>query len=496
MSDASPDLKHILTQNRRSSKLYENTVQTLSLVALTRDREALNDKGYHKIYEALYHVAKTEKATYTKPTRGPNKNVAASRLSLCASVLRLAVELGVKKLKIKTVKSLAEHITQTLPTPTEGYCEPLSLDYIKSLRTVLDYHPHVEHLSKDDWNLLVDFCNAGIRPSGGHDRNQNCTLSTGHYYVGDPKDRANNAASTRRPFVERAQGDSNLKANVEELVLCLRQLTAVPNAAILQRAQDILVTLIGFLRSATTVGRAHQAAFITINSVLLRTATNCIPITQQALRELLPLMKRLWPTKSASLKDEILVTCIYGKAYLPSLLITQDAENSRLDLDGLLEALVLDYSKRSERDQLQLEELALFTHGKARSGTSPLRVDGFGLRIGALRSEQTWMTLQFIAELMSVLDLSTSQDDTLYDEPTTDGPNKRHKRVEHYEELLRQITTRPTTGKLYALQVLALRLNQDCLEIEQMRNALDALISCVSSEHNAVASWAMIGIAS
>ncbi|KAI9716271.1 MAG: hypothetical protein M1812_005496 [Candelaria pacifica] len=477
--DGLADLKHILTQNRR---------------------EALNDKGYHKLYEAIYHVAKVEKAAYTKPTRGPVKTTSAARLSLCASVLRLAVELGVKKLKIKTVKSLAEHITQTLPTPTEGYCEPLSLDYIKALKIVLDYQPHVEHLPKDDWSLLVDFCDAGIRSFDDDDGDQSSSLLTGHYVVGEPKDRENGAANTRwssyRPFADHAPGDFQSRAKVEELVLCLRQLTAAPNAIILQRAKDILVTLTGFLRSATTVGRAHPAALIAINSVLLRTATNCISITQQALKELLPLMKRLWPTKSASLKDEILITCIYGKAYLPSLLTTHNAESSRLDLEGLLEALVLDYSRRPERDQLQLDDLALFIRGSARSGASPLRVNAFGLRFGALRSEQTWMTVQFIADLMCMLDLPFSQGETTLDEVNTDGPNKRRKTVDHHDEVLRQIVSSPTTGKLCALQVLSLRLSQDNLNVEQMRNVLDTLIGCVSNENPTVASWAMVGIAS
>ncbi|KAI9703132.1 MAG: Serine/threonine-protein kinase tel1 [Candelina mexicana] len=482
-SDGLADLKHILIQNRRSSKL-----------------EALNDKSYHKIYEAIYHVAKFEKASYIRPTKGPVKNASSSRLSLCASVLRLAVELGLKKLKIKTVKSLAEHITQTLPTPTEGYCEPLSLDYIKTLRTVLEYQPHVEHLLRDDWNLLVDFCNAGLRSFGNDGESQSSDLSTGHYVFGEPNDRGTDVVGTRwsatRPFPDHALGDFHSKTNAEELVLCLRQLTAAPNADILQRAQDILVALTGYLQSAITVGRAHPAAFITINSVLLRTTTDCISLTQQALRELLPLIRRLWPNKTASLKDELLITCIYGKAYLPTLLTSQNAEISRRDLEGLLEALILDYSKRSERDHLQLDDLALYTRGKARSETSPLRVDSLGLRVGALRSEQAWMTVLLIADFMAVIDFSISQGDTTSDTAMTNGSNKRRKTGDHYDEVLRQIRTPAITGKLWALQVLAFRLTQDSLNVEQMKNALDALMSCVPNENHAVASWAMVGIAS
>ena len=112
-----------------------------------------------RCFEALFHYATTERTAYLK-SKSVQRNTAHSRLAVCAASMRTAVELGVRKLRLKTVKALLDHVRLTLPTP-DGFCEPLSVDYVKSMRTILDYQPHVEHL-RDTWGVTLAFCLASI----------------------------------------------------------------------------------------------------------------------------------------------------------------------------------------------------------------------------------------------------------------------------------------------------------------------------------------------
>lgn len=74
----------------------------------------------------------------------------------------MAVDLFLGNLRIKTVRAIVDHITETIPVPGEGLWEPLSLDYIKCLSSLLRHRPHTEHLDGEDWENLISFCLASI----------------------------------------------------------------------------------------------------------------------------------------------------------------------------------------------------------------------------------------------------------------------------------------------------------------------------------------------
>jgi ataxia telangiectasia mutated family protein len=88
---------------------------------------------------------------------------ASTRLAACGKALRITVTAGVKRIRAKTVKAVVDHILQALPT-AEGPCYPgLALDYVKSLRVILEYQPHVEHF-RDLWQDVLDLCLSGVAP--------------------------------------------------------------------------------------------------------------------------------------------------------------------------------------------------------------------------------------------------------------------------------------------------------------------------------------------
>ncbi|KAI9837295.1 MAG: hypothetical protein M1819_000369 [Sarea resinae] len=475
------DLKHILSQNRRSARL-----------------EALNDKGYHKIYEALFRVATNEKSVYVRSSKVSVKSQSASRLSSCASVLRLAVEVGVRKLKPKTVKALGDHITQTLPTANEGYCEPLSLDYAKALRSVLDYQPHVEHYSKAQWTSLVDFCTEGIDlledEAASTSSNPSNGLGSSSMFsnTGTPNVPSTRSRSTPRRLDSNGASKLHPKSVSEELVLCLQRLTLAPNAPQFDRSQAIFDTLLRFLHPTATISRSHQAAFSTINAVLSRARTQHITLTQQFIESLVPLISVLWSTKSSSLKDEMVVTLVYGKEHLLHLMRNDDSHDFRRKVEGLLETLQSDYSKRLERDQLQLDDLSL-TISNADSEGSPLCLNAFSVRSGSLRPEQNWMVLHINAFLICLLDHSTALEDTS-DNTDLNRPSKRRRTSQRFSDLLRLAKFADTTGRLCALHTIPFFLQEVRLDEAELRDLLGHLVEGVSEENSTVASWALLGL--
>jgi ataxia telangiectasia mutated family protein len=134
-ADGLADLKHVLRHNQRSSSI-----------------DSLSDASFHRIYETLFEVVVSEQKAHATAKTTTLKSAAANRLSSCASVLRLATEVGIASVRLKTVKALLDHFIETISLPGGALCEPLALEYPKAMRVVLAYPPHVAHLPKAEWD--------------------------------------------------------------------------------------------------------------------------------------------------------------------------------------------------------------------------------------------------------------------------------------------------------------------------------------------------------
>ena len=128
-----------------------------------------------------------ERNSYAKIASASSKQVhVVSRLSDIASTIRFTVEVGVQSFRLKTVRALLQHVIDTLPFAREGYCRPLRDDYIKTLRALFEYTPHVEHFLITEWESAVSFVLGILRsflesdasPSNGGDHHVSSTYLT------------------------------------------------------------------------------------------------------------------------------------------------------------------------------------------------------------------------------------------------------------------------------------------------------------------------------
>src|SRR5436309_9622019 len=119
------------------------------------------------MFEALFKAVIEEKAKALKKPKASMLKQIEDRIQLIALTLRQTIEISVNILRYKTVKAIVHHIVQTLPVGGGAFYEPLALDYIRSLKLLLSYPPHAEHLNRDDWSELTRFCCLGLESQLG-----------------------------------------------------------------------------------------------------------------------------------------------------------------------------------------------------------------------------------------------------------------------------------------------------------------------------------------
>ncbi|KAI9851515.1 MAG: Serine/threonine-protein kinase tel1 [Thelocarpon superellum] len=453
------DLRHILTQSRRGDRL-----------------ELLNDKAYHKVYEALFRAVAAEKSAYAKATKANVKSQAATRLAAAAALVRLAVEAGVRKLKQKTVKALTDHITQTLPIAGRGFCEPLCLDYLKALRALLDFAPHVEHLAAEEWQWLVEFCGEGISL---HDGGSDAAL---------PPAASNGTLSSVSTARSSSESKPHAKMIVEELVVAIGQLLRAQKLPTAGTAQLILTTLLHFFRHPQ-VGRAHQPALVAINATLRLIAADYLSLTEQTIRDLLPILRRLWGTRSTALKDEILIALIHAQTYLEHMIRQRDEIDLASDLEALLELLHTDYVKRLDREQLLLDDVGLDVARPVSGFHNPLHLPIMYLQSPS-RSEQAWVILHIMAVLAVLLDIRGSPS------ADSDAPAKRRRMNPHVDDLLHGGLRLGPSPSLCSLQIVPFLMQARIFGVEELHTLTEQLMSAVRDDNSTISSWATLALSS
>ena len=465
------------------------------------------DGGFHKIFETLFRVIQSEKPLYTRATAASTKTKAAAKLAACASVLRTTAEVGTQAIKLKTVKALIDHITQALPSVNEHFCQPLISDYPKALRSILSYAPHVEQLPKAEWLELVDFCSQGISAYTllSDDRSSNPVGADSEEHHGirinvpvreSPATSFTGQAKKNAGRWAKNGTNPHITGTLEELVFCIRFLFSASNAPLLEKAQVVCSTLLEFLYSSSHFGLAHQAAFTSLNCAISRVMTEDVALARWTVKKIVPLVRRHWQTRSASVREEMLISLICGRSCIPLLMDVEEVdetgqvEDCEAELQSLLNVLQLDYCKRADREYLQVDDL-LFREPSGQENTQPaLSSRTFSLRPEAMKSEQAW----------AVLDVMASIANALFNRPRThtrnldnsDPPQKRQKLSEPTGMFLDQLASSITPEKQGLLQILAFVVDISYLETEVVERLLKALLTYISSDVNSIANWAML----
>ena len=444
-------------------------------------RKPLRDDAYHTIFEAIFSAVRTDKPYYLRQTAQRTKDAAARRLTACANVLRIAVENGTSAITSRTAAAVIDHVIDTLPDAEGGYFPPLRVDYLKCLRAMLESAPLVEHLRRKQWQSLVDFLLEGINDGSGEDA-LGTSASTRRSENDHSKNSLHLSVRSSQFSSARSQGSESNNSSAD-LVPSLSLLTAATNTPLMTRAGAIMSCMTNFLDHATASQHDALAAF---NNVLSSTVTEDLSLARSAVFDLLPVMRRLWSTKSAPVKEQMMITLILGKDVLASHEFARNTEEDRLSLINLYDAIVLEYQRRNDRDVLNIDDVRFWTT----SESQPVGLNGIVPIVESGRSLANWTIVSLMAALATIIDGFRPIGETA--QLSNGTPKKRRKFGNRVDELLDQVLTDTGIGRARALHVIVFLLDESDDFPERVADHFLQLASYILDDDPASSSWAML----
>ncbi|KAK1055360.1 Serine/threonine-protein kinase tel1 [Friedmanniomyces endolithicus] len=487
---------------KERKKGFDNLKHVLRYNQQNPGAVALDDVSFDSIYKQLFAIVLSERSTWLTAKTTTTQSAADSRLSDAAVALRLAVELGVQSISLRTVRAVVDHVIETLPRPGGGLCVPLALDYVRCLKAAFTYQPHLEHQSRAEWERAVLFCVHTI---------QDAERSVGGSDARPGAERTSRLGVTNSSRASRSQlGDSVHESQTgrtvakqvsDESIACMSLLTAAPNAALANQADTILWTIVEFLKTHLTPGNSHQNAIATINHVLLWARTDDLALVKKAANQLIRLVRHFWPTtRSTSLKDEMLVTLLYLQPYMAYMMQREQVLSLRAELCALAVTLRNEYGKRKEGEQLQIDELRLVPHTTRESGDWSVKLAVMDLRPSGLRAEHNWALIRILAILDTLLrgcadGLSGAEQDDDEDD-IQQRPRKRQRLTDDYEDALSTTASGTITSRVGSLQVVTFIAQQKRYSAQYLSFIIDTVLPSCSDEDTNVAAWALLALAS
>ncbi|OAG42830.1 hypothetical protein AYO21_02781 [Fonsecaea monophora] len=464
------------TQRLRSEGLED----LKRLLAEERSQHNIEEDIFHRILELLYKLVSKEKPVFLRATTKPTtRNTASSRLQAASAALRLVVEVATPKLTFKTALSVLDHIIDTLPSPDGSFCEPLQNDYLKSFRILLGYAPHGEHMRRKQWQAYVDFAleclTAGLDDGAVDDG-----VSSGRDTSLTPRDHQHlSMRLSHTSFRSTSQGHAS---NFEDIWAALKHLTSFINAPVMSRAATIAQKVQDFLQVDR---RGQEGAFETVNNVLFVSLTEDVAFTQTLLVTLIPVIRRLWPSRSILLQQQMLIT-LFSCRYL---LLSPNAPWPAIDpalLEPLLITILSDYRTRNERDLLHFDDLQPILT----TDNIPLQLKQFKPVQNSPRAVSSWFILSIIACL--VVGLSDIRHTQLPITDADDIPRKRQRIQSRLDEIIELAVVGTGQDKLVALQVILFLLDQPSDMEQEWTKDLYKLIPDVGSEDPTIQTWILL----
>ncbi|KAI6114823.1 hypothetical protein EDD16DRAFT_1801625 [Pisolithus croceorrhizus] len=147
----------------RSEKVKERQEGITALRSTFAREDAVysieDGRGWLVLYQALFTAVKVEKLdTVKKSAKAGTAGAAAQRrLVEAAAAVRWLVERSVRCLSKRALTPLLEHLTQML-VHRHGLFTPIALDYLKTIRVLLSWTPHMDHVNLETWLKLVEIC--------------------------------------------------------------------------------------------------------------------------------------------------------------------------------------------------------------------------------------------------------------------------------------------------------------------------------------------------
>ncbi|KAJ7612476.1 hypothetical protein DFH06DRAFT_1274623 [Mycena polygramma] len=118
-----------------------------------------NPKTWLVIFQALFEAVGNEKTAYnkqlSKASAATTTSTARRRLTDAANAVRWLTERTVKYLDKHVFQALFDHLLRNM-VHKRDLLEPVALDYIKALRCLLEWTPHIDRIEAVKWLEIVE----------------------------------------------------------------------------------------------------------------------------------------------------------------------------------------------------------------------------------------------------------------------------------------------------------------------------------------------------
>ena len=385
--------------------------------------------GWLALFQALFTAVLNEKSSATHGSK--SAPAAKKRVAEAASAVRWLTEQSVYQLTHKNVvKALLNHLVQTSSYQGKLFL-PVALDYAKSIRCVLDYPPHLEHIDDEMWVKLAEMClNVVLGDSLRKKLAQEVEDETEEIWrtpesdgdedsvtSGDTKKRRRGEGSgtpgpstTTRSAVPRSQPGPVSVEQIEFGSLLALLITSSPPPFHAIEYPDLgsamLNRLLRFLRLYPSDTSLHPDFIVVLSATLSHLALNKRDAVTRFAKGSWDALLGMWGTKNRKVKENLIIvlrtlfpfyTTRYPEDGLSSLdfsyvdgvsrlwhLLDGEAE-SRWGIDGL------------SLDSLRLSLIGNFSPGAGKTGAFMARTFRYGLGFDANQAV-SWTILELQAD--------------------------------------------------------------------------------------------------
>ncbi|TDL15654.1 hypothetical protein BD410DRAFT_902474 [Rickenella mellea] len=502
------NLKEVLGQ-LKSDKAKERQFGLGALRELfARDSavERLDEKGDGRawlvVFQALFTAVVNERAVVLK--KGLNNATPATlrRLEDAASAVRWVTERSVTRLNKKVLKPLLAHLQQTIVHQGQ-LCHPVALDYVKAMRIVLSYSPHMEHLDTDQWVSMISLSFAVVLGdnlrSSLEDEMDEDEMEERSDDESDPGPATPRKRQRRSPVVRSSTSRLSRPNTVSlEQIECagviatLLRSSSAPllSAELPHLSHNILRCLHRFFVTYPSDTSAHFDMVVAVNATLDHLALNARNEVTAFGVKIWDELLALWGTKHRQMKEGLLVALITLFPY-----VTQ-TESSLDRLDGVNKLFRLLNSEQDSRwgiEALSLDALRLEMSTKDERSAFEAGTFRYGFNFTSAQA-LAWAALELQADCVKELFLLSESTHSMT--PSSSRPEGKRTKLENpiTALLLSLQANHNSQSRAYHLQSLLFVIDRhwSTLHNELQLEIVNLLLQLVTVDDPTVQSWTFL----
>ncbi|KAK7025291.1 Serine/threonine-protein kinase Tel1 [Favolaschia claudopus] len=120
----------------------------------------VNPMAWLPVFQSLFEAVREERDQLTKSS---GAIAARRRLANVASTVRWLTERTLDHQNNGVFDAIFDHLCSAIPNKGgREICEPIALDYIKTLRCLLEHPPHLEFMDEDRWEVLAQLAFSAV----------------------------------------------------------------------------------------------------------------------------------------------------------------------------------------------------------------------------------------------------------------------------------------------------------------------------------------------